>query len=171
MKSFQLDECFNDKRLADACNAEGRCTVRRFPRRLKEKKDPVILPDLLAKDAPVVTIDFTIVPDNAAHIPNVNSGLIVVRSKNSRKPFTSKSAAMNMSRLKQRFPAWSEIDWSGVYIEIDEEELFISELKKDMAGDHGMSIKLDVPRFSDTVMEMLDKIKNSVHRRISTSGK
>jgi len=156
IKCFQLDECFNDKRLAESCNLSGRCLVRRFPSRLKQLKDPVILPDLLAKDAPLLTTDFRIVYEHRDVIPEINSGLIVVRSRHSQKPFTSKSATINLARLKQRFPAWAETDWSGIYLEIDEEMVFLSQPKR---IPEGRLIRFDQADFEEVLKTGLNELR------------
>jgi hypothetical protein len=157
MKYFQLDECFNDKRLAETCNAEGRCIVRRFPRRRKEQKDPIVLPDLLTKDAPLLTTDFTIADDHRNAIPEWNSGLIVVRSRNSRKPFTSKSAGANLARLKHKFPSWAETDWSGIYLEVDEKAVFLSQLGRVQGG---RWINFDRDDFSEAMATELGRFRD-----------
>jgi hypothetical protein len=156
MKCFQLDECFNDRRLAEGCNSERQCFVRRFPNRLKQEKDHIILPDLLGKDAPLLTTDFTIVDDHLSDIPEVNSGLIVIRSRNSKKPFTSKAASINLARLKQKFLAWSETDWSGIYLEIDEEAVFLSQPKR---VPEGRWISFDRTDFGETLTAELNQLK------------
>jgi hypothetical protein len=158
MNAFQLDECLNDKRLADLCNAEGHCVVRRFPRRLREQKDFVVLPDLLAKDAPLVTIDFPIVDENKRHIPEVNAGLIIVRTRNVQRPFTAKSATQNMQRFKQKFPDWAEADWSGIHLEIDEYEIYIGQLGA-LQANHGHVIRLDRENFAEELRSKLQLLR------------
>jgi hypothetical protein len=158
MTSFQLDECFNDKRLAKACNSERRCKVLRYPRRLKKQKDPKVLADLLARNSPLLTTDFTILDDNTVHIPQPNSGMIVVRSRYPRRPFTSKSAAANLLLLKERFSAWSEIDWSGIYVEIDEEEIMVCPLEGD-SDRQSFLIRFDEQDFEALLNEKLDAVR------------
>lgn len=152
-----MDECFNDRRLADACNSEGRCKVLRYPRRLKQQQDPSMLPELLAKEAPLLTTDFTIVEDNAEFIPEPNSGVIVVRSRFPHRPFTSKMAAANLGRLKERFPVWPDIDWSGIYLEIDEEEVLIDTLTR--GARKSIVIPLNAKDFAKHLSEKLDFAK------------
>jgi hypothetical protein len=160
VKTFQLDECLNDARLANTCNSEGRCVIRRFPRRLKGHKDPVMLPDLLSKDAPLLTTDFTIVDDHTTHIPEINSGLIVIRSRNSQRPFTSRSASQNLARLKQKFPAWADTNWAGLYLEIDEEAVFLARLKHSAVPER-RRINFDQQDFCNAFAAELNRLRAS----------
>jgi hypothetical protein len=74
MNAFQLDQNLNSKKFASECNAQGKAKVLRYPRRLMDENDDIMLPDLLSKEAPLVTSDFTIVEDNQDCIPYENSG-------------------------------------------------------------------------------------------------
>jgi hypothetical protein len=125
---FQLDECLNDANLAEACNAAGECTVRRYPRRLKQKTDDEMLPVVFLHNTTLVTTDRTIVDDNAASILFPNPGIIVIQKKNPHPPMTSVRAQRIIEKFKHHVPSWSTIDWSMVYAEIDENEVFLSPL-------------------------------------------
>ena len=74
MTIFQLDQCLNDKTLADACNAQGMCTVYRYPRRLTGQFDEVMLPVVFSRNTTLLTTDRTIIEDNESSIvaPNNN---------------------------------------------------------------------------------------------------
>ena len=54
---FQFDQCFNDRKICEQCNHEGKVRVFRFPARLVDAADPEVLADLLPKGNPLVTID------------------------------------------------------------------------------------------------------------------
>jgi hypothetical protein len=81
MKCFQLDQCSNHAGFRRKCNEQALCVVRRLPPRLKDHDDDVVLIDLLARDAPILTMDFTIVCDNPTHIPHENPGIIVIKAR------------------------------------------------------------------------------------------
>lgn len=153
MKAYQLDENLNDKRLADGCNSEGKCTVRRYPGRLRGEKDPVMLPELLSKDAPLLTRDFPIVHEHKNYIPKLHSGVIVVRTKNTNRAFTTKIAMKNIETLKERFPPWAETNWTGVYLEIDEEGIYVGDLHDLYSS--GRSIRFDTAKFESEMREAI----------------
>jgi hypothetical protein len=152
MKPYQLDECLNFGRLAEDCNSEGRCKVRRFPRGLKGQKDAV---------APVLTADFRIIYQHGEHVPEINSGLIVVRSSNSRKPFTRRSVSMNLARLKRKFPQWAETNWSGIYLEVDEEAVFLAPLRRYQVPD-GPRINFDQNNFDEVFTAELSRLQRKI---------
>lgn len=148
MKSFQLDENINSKNLVENCDAEGKCKVLRFPAALCGTKDPELLPDLLTREAPLVTTDSTIVNDSPGAIPERNSGLIVVKQRAPTPPFTAKRAAVFIANFKSKFPGWPEFDWSGLYVEISDTEAYVSALRDgDVSG--GTSIDIGDEKFSE----------------------
>jgi hypothetical protein len=95
VRSFQLDQNSNHKRLAEKCNAEGKCFVQRLPNELKDKEDPVVLAAVLANNSTLLTMDFNIVADNGSCIPQCNPGIIVVKAR--------PNTAELMTRILARF--------------------------------------------------------------------
>jgi hypothetical protein len=158
MNTFQLDENLNDKNLADKCNSEKLCVVKRFPNRLKGAKDDVVLPDLLTKEAPFVTRDFPIVSEHRDQVPRSHSGIIVVRSKIPSRPFTTQSAARNLAKFKNKFPSWSTADWKQIYIEIDEDEIFITKVHE--SNDVSFTIALGTADFSSQLQNAMNVLSN-----------
>jgi hypothetical protein len=144
MRRFQLDECSDDADFADDCNRDGRCEIRRMPVELKEELDPDVLPDLLARDAPLVTTDHGIVFDNPACIGPKNPGIIVIKARPSRGSLMQKLVA----RFKSQYPAWAETDWSEVYMEIEETEVYLHRLV-DADIYNGPSIQFNDPDFAE----------------------
>jgi hypothetical protein len=124
MKCFQQDQCSNHADFRRKCNKQGLCIVRRLPGGLINQDDDVVLTDLLAKDAPIITMDFTIVYDNHAYIPAENPGIIVVKARPNK---AAKMEAM-IAKFKRHFPEWNSTDWSKIYIEIEESEVYVSRL-------------------------------------------
>ena len=53
-----------------------------------------------------------------------------------------------VARFKEKFPSWYEVNWSQVYIEIEEDEVYVHRL---IDGDiyNGLTIKLDARDFAD----------------------
>ena len=49
MITFQLDECLNDKSLAEDCNNQGLATVFRFPSTLRGRTDAEVISRLLTR--------------------------------------------------------------------------------------------------------------------------
>ena len=159
MTTFQLDENNNYTHLAEQCNNDGACTVLRFPARLRGIKDSQLLPMLLSANATLLTTDFTIVSDNRDSIPNPNAGIIVVKSRSPKPPFTATRAVRFINQFKNKFPAWPTINWAGLYIEISETETYISALMDgDISG--GISIEFQDDTFSDQLSGAIATIRS-----------
>jgi hypothetical protein len=126
--TFQLDECLNDANLADECNAMGKCTVHRYPRSLKQKPDDEMLPVVFSRNTTLVTTDRAIVDENSASIRFPNPGIIVIQKKHPHPPMTAARARRIIEKFKLNVPSWPTIDWSVVYVEIDEDEIYVSPL-------------------------------------------
>lgn len=149
MTIFQLDQCLNDKTLADACNAQGMCTVYRYPRRLTGQFDEVMLPVVFSRNTTLLTTDRTIIEDNESSIVAPNPGIIVVKNKKPRPFMTADRARAIIAKFKTNVPSWPTIDWSMVYIEIDDEgEAYVCPLiNSDITKGHPFNIsnaKIDV---------------------------
>lgn len=124
--TFRLDECLDSKALAQSCNAENKCVVERCP--VKGQPDEVVLEDVFDRKITLLTVDRTIIRDNAAKMRASNGGIIVIKTKKPR-PFMTIPLAKNMIALcKNNIPSWPTIDWSMIYVEIDEEEIYICPL-------------------------------------------
>jgi len=161
--TFQLDESINDGDLASQCNDEGQCTVRRYPERLKGTKDPVMLPMILGTDMPLLTTDFSIVERNIKSIPTNSSGVIVVRPQTPTPDFTSDDAAQIIRSFKERFPDWARTNWAGLYVEINEGEIFVARLesfvewlrKESYDGKVCETLLFSDPQFIDKLRELI----------------
>jgi len=125
---FQLDECLDDTRLAQACNAAAKCIVNRYPPELKGTPDHEMLPVVFSHNTTLLTIDRTIVDDNRSSIVSPNPGIIIIQKKKPHPPMTATRAREIIERFKQNVPSWPTIDWSMVYVEIDEEEVYVCPL-------------------------------------------
>lgn len=128
MKAFQVDENLKDKKLIRSCNRSGECQLRSYPTSLSGLKDHKVVPVLLATDAPLVTSDFTLVEENARHVPKINTGVIVPRTGVPGKRYTTRVAAEILTAFKARFPDWSSVDWSNLHVEIYEDVVCVDAL-------------------------------------------
>jgi hypothetical protein len=124
--TFQLDECFDNKDLAEACNAEQKCVVDRCP--AKGVPDEGVLADVFARQVTLLTIDRTIVDDHPTSIVSPNSGIVVIRNKRPLPFMTIPRAKRIIATCKRNIPSWPLIDWSMIYVEIDEEEIYLCPL-------------------------------------------
>jgi hypothetical protein len=126
---FQLDQCINDKSLADACNSRGMCTVYRYPRRLHGQLDEVMLPEIFTRNNPLLTTDRQIVEQNQQCIVVPNPGIIVIRNKKPLPFMTAGRARSIIEGFKTNVPSWLTINWSMIYIEVnDEGEIYVCPL-------------------------------------------
>jgi hypothetical protein len=122
MNEFQFDECFDDRVIRIRCNSERLCVAKKYPRELRGTKDPQMLPELLRKDAALVTTDGRIVDDNIDHIPYPHPGIIAIGTRDASKTLTTRIAAKNLDQFKGLFVTWHLTDWSGTFLEIDEDK-------------------------------------------------
>jgi hypothetical protein len=126
--TFQLDECLDDASLAADCNATGKCTVVRYPRRLKGMLDGEMLRVVFSQDTTLWTFDRTIIEDNPQSIVSPNPGIIVIQKQTPHPPMTSRRARAIIENFKNHIPSWPNIDWSMVYAEIDEQVISVCPL-------------------------------------------
>lgn len=157
---FQLDQNINDKRLAELCNAEVPGRVLRFPVRLQDEPDEIVLPDLLGGDATFVTTDHRIVDENPSSVPSNNPGLVVIHLKVASRTMTAQLATDMIARFKEAFPTWAEVDWSQLYLEITEEDVYLAPLRHgDVTG--GREIRFNSASFSATLQEAIESLRTS----------
>jgi len=166
MNSFQLDECFNDRRLADRCNQEKKCLVRRWPEARSGEDDDVWFPALLTADAPILTTDFVIALEesNRKALPFPNTGIIVVRPDQPRPGFGSKDASAVIDKVKAIFPDWSATDWSSAYVEFTETGAYVCDFE-DEALSVGEHIPYSAASFAEKLLNALAKAKTMGYSR------
>jgi hypothetical protein len=122
MKTFQLDQNLDSRKVVQACNDEGHAGARRLPPRLRDTEDPDLLAVLMAEPAPLVTLDRRLPRDHSAHIPDANPGIVVVTNYPRKYPtMTSVIATRILGKLKASFPAWSEAPLNNSLVEITAE--------------------------------------------------
>jgi hypothetical protein len=159
VRQFQLDECINSRDLAAMCNAAGGCIVHRYPNEMISKKDYEMLPIILSRTATLLTIDRKIVEENSDYIPDINSGIVVVKTTSTTTPLTTKIAAQIIETLKSRLPGWNSADLSNAYIEIDESQIYIGRLTKESFST-GSVVRIDEENFPTKFYEKLDSISS-----------
>jgi hypothetical protein len=148
MKNFQLDQCSNHSGFAEKCNREGRCIVRRLPKNLVDADDNAILSVLLPSDAPILTMDFTIIEDNPGCIPADSAGMIIVKARPNKASVMEKLVA----KFKVSFPNWPNEDWSGIYLEIEETNVYVNRLTDRTTIEFG-------PSFAKRLDDTLDTLR------------
>lgn len=120
MSEFQLDQNINSKKLVKTCRSEG-SVVRRFPRRLHDRKDPEILHELMARPEPFVTMDRNIADQHCSVIPDDNPGIIIIANAAIQGTITVLRGMKILSEFKKRHPEWREIGWNNSIVEITEQ--------------------------------------------------
>jgi hypothetical protein len=65
-----------------------------MPPDLKNQDDDVILPSLLSKDAPLVTLDFEIVFDYPELISPGNPGIIIIKARPNKATIVAKALSL-----------------------------------------------------------------------------
>jgi predicted nuclease of predicted toxin-antitoxin system len=129
MNSFVFDENFNDRRLVDACNSEGRCTVHRFPEALKSAKDPEVLRVLLANKDTLVTLDGPIIDRHREHVPDNNPGIIIVRQRRTAQTMTTKRGGQLLHQFKANLPEWATLNYELLRIDVTETGAIIASIR------------------------------------------
>jgi hypothetical protein len=99
-------------------------------------------------------MDFTIVYDNQAYIPSENPGIIVVKARPNRAAIMEAMIA----KFKSKFPEWNSTDWSKIYLEIEEAEVYVSRLV-DGNIDGGKSISFAGDDFPKQFRLMIAEIR------------
>ena len=91
--------------------------------------DEVMLPAVFSQNTTLLTTDRTIIQDNESAIAAPNPGIIVVKNKKPRPFMTADRARAIIAEFKRNVPSWPNIDWSMIYIEIDDEgEIYVCPL-------------------------------------------
>jgi hypothetical protein len=146
MKAFQLDECFNGRSFAAGCNSNGLCRVLRMPKSLLGTKDPKLLPTIMTRGAPLLTVDRCMVEEHIDHIPTPHAGFIVVKTADTTRPLKQDKAIAIIEKFKALYPEWNTTDWSDKCLEIDENVSALSVVKTS-AITPIVALRLDNPDF------------------------
>ncbi len=119
MKTFQLDECANSKKLRWQCKDQGLVDVLSFPKDIKNKsvKDPAVLKWFAGRSAPLVTTDARLKTDHTSDIPDEHPGIVVLCSAH-RGTLTLQHKLAMLSEFKENLPGWHQLDISNVIVEI-----------------------------------------------------
>ncbi len=124
MTTFQFDQCFNDKKVIQACTDEGLALARRLPSDLLGKPDPELLAVLMGAPNPVVTLDRALPTEHAAHIPAHHPGIVVVSfSRDNPRTITTREAGKILRNFKDRVPTWHQLALRNSIVEITEKSV------------------------------------------------
>ena len=155
MITIQLDECANSKKLQRRCREEGKSTVLRFPRELRNWsfKDPDMLKWFSKRGAPLLTTDGVLPTKHADDIPDSHSGIIVVRSE-ARHTLRQRDIDSVLSKFKGRVAGWEHLAVDDLIVELWESRVCLSRISK---GEKVMEIVLDYedPAFERTLLKEL----------------
>ena len=121
MINYQVDECLNSKKLVRACAEEGLVNVRRYPVRLKQCDDSVVLQDVLPSEWTLVTTDREIHFEHSDSIPNEHSGILIVATCQSPRTLGIKDVLSILRKFKAAFPDWYAVSPRNSVIEITEQ--------------------------------------------------
>ncbi len=119
MKTFQLDECTNHKKLRRQCKQQGLANVHSFPKEFRNKgvKDPAVLKWLAGLSTPLVTTDAQLKTEHMSDIPDRHPGIVVLCSAD-RRTLTLRDKQRLLGTFKSNLAEWNRIDISGVIVEI-----------------------------------------------------
>jgi hypothetical protein len=78
------------------------CTVYRYPRRLTDQLDEVMLPEVFSRNTTLLTTDRTIIEDNESSIAAPNPGVIVVKNKKPRPFMTADRTRAIIAEFKRK---------------------------------------------------------------------
>ena len=119
MRTFQLDECTNSKKLRRQCKEQGLVDVHSFPEELRNKgvKDPAVLKWLAGLSTPLVTTDAGLKTEHTSDIPDSYPGIVVLCSAD-RATLTLRDKQALLGKFKNNLAGWDQIDISDVIVEI-----------------------------------------------------
>ena len=127
MTTIQLDECINNKKLAEDCNSEGLVTTRRFPGNMvgRSVKDPEMLKAFMGGPAPLLTTDTRLPTAHSVHIPNRHPGIVVLKHDGP-DSMTIKIARDILVNIKNLIHDWNNMTFSNSIVEISESKIRVS---------------------------------------------
>ncbi len=119
MRTFQLDECTNSKKLRRQCKEQGLVNVRSFPEELRNKgvKDPAVLNWLGGLSTPLVTTDTGLKTEHTSDFPDSYPGIVVL-CRADRPTLTLRDKQALLGKFKNNLAGWDQIDISDVIVEI-----------------------------------------------------
>jgi hypothetical protein len=119
MTTFQLDECLNDRRFQEDCEAGNLAKVYRYPRALRGQDDAVVLSTLLQRPNPLLTKDRHMPDDHVAAIPENHPGLVVIaNAPDIPQTITMPGVRKILANFKQLFPEWHQVALRNSVIEL-----------------------------------------------------
>jgi hypothetical protein len=131
MSTFQLDQNIDDRRVVEACSAEGHGEALRLPSALRDLEDPALLAVVMAGNSPLVTLDRCLPRDHSPHIPDANPGIVVVTNYPRRhQTMTSTLALRILAALKGRIPSWHEAPLNNSVLEVTAEGVGVSHVQR-----------------------------------------
>jgi|SRR5579862_4199794 len=156
MTTFQVDQNLHDRDFAAECEAGGSAKVWLFPKNLRHEPDEKILPILMARSNPLVTMDRDIAQDHPKSIPNKNPGIVVVGfAKGNAKSITIKNVKTILAQFKRLFPRWANTNLDGSILEITPESVEVWHVH-DNTVIEDVYLPFSADKWTDQLMEVLD---------------
>lgn len=118
MTTFQLDQCFDCKRFARECAAEGLCHTLRIPASLRNTADPEMLSAVMTNANPLVTFDRELPHEHTPFIPESHPRILIVSNYPAPQTMTVRIAQRVLNRFKTAVPSWHEAVWRNSIVEL-----------------------------------------------------
>ena len=157
MIAYQVDECLNSKKLVASCAAEGLAKVRRFPFRLKQSEDPVVLQEVLPTGWTLVTTDREIHLLHSAYIPNRHSGILIIASCESSRTICIRDVMGILRKFKTAFPEWHVASLHNSVVELTEQQAEVWQVVNGVAKRAGL-FEFKNPNWQDGLRDLLTKL-------------
>ena len=137
MKSFQLDECMDQKRLVRSCAEEGLVQVARFPAELKTaearrsgtQKDSYVLQRFLSRDSAFLTSDRPIVEANPGFVPDRHCGIIILSNSKPTPTPSGKDFQKVLETFKLLVPDWHSLPWDNSIVTMTQDWIEVCHLE------------------------------------------
>jgi len=167
MITFQFDQCLNDKKLARDCTNQGLCVAWRFPKKLINELDPVVLNDLLAKPNPLVTFDLGMAEVHTTDIPERNPGLVAISNgRQNPRTMTTPIARKILQKFKGLFPQWHQSLLNNSIVEISPESVEVWHVEAGRLVRDGYLLFAD----ADWSARLLDTLQQNAQRGSALPG-
>ena len=122
------------------------------------KKDPEVLSSVLPGSVPFLTSDFRIISDHRSSVCEPNSGIIIVRTNDTSRPFTLDRKMELVKKFKEHYSAWFTQDWANVQIEIYDDYVFIARLSK-LTSETGRFFGFGDCDFESAIKTFIDEVQ------------
>ena len=138
------------------CAAEGMCRALRLPAELRDAEDPELLRALMAADNPLLTFDRALPHDHTGSIPDAHPGILIVSNYPDPQTMTVKIAQRILSRFKNSFVKWHEVDWNNSVVELTTIGVEVWHVVQSQSV-RDEYLAYDSPHWDEKVLEVISK--------------